>query len=132
MLGVTTQCAQCHTHKFDPLTHTEYYGLFAFFNNSYEAQSWIYTPEQQRQIADTRAKIADAEKRLQAARPEWQKELAAWSEKVAAEQPAWEPLVATLLETISGLNHNLIKNLTSRGKRLAEDCVAIGHAVGNF
>lgn len=51
VLGITTQCAQCHTHKFDPLTHTEYYGLFAFLNDSYEAQSWVYSPEQQQQLA---------------------------------------------------------------------------------
>ena len=38
MLGLTIQCAQCHTHKYDPLTHTEYYQMFAFLNNCHEAQ----------------------------------------------------------------------------------------------
>ncbi len=33
-LGSTIGCAQCHTHKFDPITQTEYFGLFAFFNSS--------------------------------------------------------------------------------------------------
>jgi hypothetical protein len=31
-LGLTLSCAQCHDHKFDPLTQADYYGLFAFFN----------------------------------------------------------------------------------------------------
>ena len=35
-LGLTTGCAQCHTHKFDPITHREYFGLFAFLNNTDE------------------------------------------------------------------------------------------------
>ena len=35
-LGLTTGCCQCHTHKYDPITHREYYGLMAFLNNADE------------------------------------------------------------------------------------------------
>ena len=33
-LGLTVNCCRCHDHKFDPLSQRDYYGLFAFFNQT--------------------------------------------------------------------------------------------------
>ena len=36
LLGMSLTCARCHTHKYDPITQQEYYGLLAFFNSTAE------------------------------------------------------------------------------------------------
>ncbi len=36
ILALTAECAQCHDHKYDPISQKDYYQLFAFFNNSKE------------------------------------------------------------------------------------------------
>jgi mono/diheme cytochrome c family protein len=70
-LGLTVGCAQCHTHKYDPLTHREYYQLFAFFNqckdvNSVAPQLILGTPEQVVQLKEADAVIAKAKSNLEA------------------------------------------------------------------
>jgi hypothetical protein len=90
VLGLTTQCAQCHSHKFDPLTHDEYYGMFAFLNDTHEARSYVYTPEQLADLAAMRAEIAAAEAEIRRQRPRWLAEMEDWAAKVAARMPAWQ------------------------------------------
>lgn len=59
-LGLTLGCAQCHTHKFDPIKQTEYYALFALLNNADEPEIDVVDPA----IATRRAEL---ERRIQAA-----------------------------------------------------------------
>ena len=59
-LGLTVGCAQCHTHKYDPIQHKEYYSLMAFLNNADEPELDLPAQdaaEQQRQRAQRAAKL---------------------------------------------------------------------------
>ena len=59
-LGLTLGCAQCHTHKFDPLTHREYFQLMAFMNNADEPDINLPqadTEEQQKKNTALAAKL---------------------------------------------------------------------------
>jgi hypothetical protein len=89
ILGLTIQCAQCHSHKYDPLTQTEYYQLFAFINNCHEGQITVYTPKQQEEWRATEAIIRRIEDGLRVDNPDWQSQLAAWEESVRNNNPEW-------------------------------------------
>src|SRR6185369_2976656 len=88
-LGLTIQCAQCHTHKFDPITHEEYYKMFAFLNNDHESAMIAYTPEEQMKAADLQRQIRDLEEGLHHTTSDWQERLNAWEDSVKNDQPEW-------------------------------------------
>jgi hypothetical protein len=105
VLGLSLQCCQCHSHKFDPITQTEYYGLFAYLNDASDAQAWVYTAEQLKNLAKIKTDIAAVEKKLQVARPKWQDELTQWEDEQRKQALAWTPLKAVELGSTGGLNH---------------------------
>ena len=105
VLGLSTQCAQCHAHKFDPLSHGEYYGLFAFLNNTFEARSYVYTPEQRAAIDDTRRRLAAADGKVRSQRPGWRQEMADWERTVAAGLVPWTPVKMLEMSSNALLTH---------------------------
>jgi mono/diheme cytochrome c family protein len=89
VLGLTIQCAQCHNHKFDPLTQEEYYRLFAFLNNDHEASLVAYSTEQQMLVANLSRQMRDLEAGLRHTTPDWQERMNQWEDSVKSNQPEW-------------------------------------------
>ncbi|MBM43721.1 MAG: hypothetical protein CMJ36_01720 [Phycisphaerae bacterium] len=107
-MGLTASCAQCHSHKFDPLGHEEYYGLYAFFNQTEDADldddaPFIKAPtrDQQEQLVGLEARVASLEKRLSPPDEEIMSAVARWESRRTAPTP-WEIFKPMRLETDSG------------------------------
>ena len=86
-LGLTVGCAQCHNHKFDPITQREYYQLFALLNNADEPEQEVPQPE----VAIARAAIERgiAELQEQTSRQFDEQKFAAWCESAAKSARRW-------------------------------------------
>ncbi len=105
ILGLTFQCAQCHTHKFDPLTHEEYYKTFAFVNDTYESTSWVYSRDQLRKIEGIHKAIAEKEEEIKKRFPDWEERLHAWEKEIATKKVEWTYIDAIENDWIGGLAH---------------------------
>jgi hypothetical protein len=67
-MGLTMTCCRCHDHKFDPILQKEYYGLYAFFNNTSEdgrGRSGAAPPAVTYVPPDVRRQIAELDARIQ-------------------------------------------------------------------
>ena len=63
-LGLTLGCVQCHTHKYDPITHRDYYSFFALLNNADEPEREIVRPELAAKRVELQRQIAQLESEL--------------------------------------------------------------------
>ncbi len=64
-MGMTTGCAQCHTHKYDPISQTDYYRLMALLNNADEPDFRIPDELRLKQISEAEDRIRKLESELE-------------------------------------------------------------------
>ncbi len=63
-MGLTVQCARCHSHKYDPIPQSDYYRMQAIFMSGYRPGQWI--PQVQRQLRESTAAQEQEAKELAA------------------------------------------------------------------
>jgi hypothetical protein len=82
-LGLTVGCAQCHDHKFDPISQREYYQLFAFFNNQDEPTLRVYDPSLD--IAALKSELKSVQARMSKVLERRAEEMATWEAAITPE-----------------------------------------------
>ena len=109
-LGLTVGCAQCHDHKFDPVSQREFYQLFAFFNNQDEP-TLEFNPAEMDSVALKR-ELSAFEQRIDSLFSKYSVQVNEWEQMLAPDKRnAFSPQVKESL-TIPGdkrlANHKIL------------------------
>jgi len=107
-LGLTVECCQCHSHKYDPLAQHEYYSFYAFFNNMTEPDIGAPLPQVVEQYKIAKAKFDKAhQEKFQAPIDKYKAEksaaaLATWEATKPNTKSLWEPLKPQTVKSKKG------------------------------
>lgn len=126
-LGLTVGCARCHSHKYDAVSHREYFQLFAFYDNADEATHRLTVPAAemaayQETKAMHAARLESVRSRLVEAEEAGKGPLAAWKESLDA-----LPVEARPKELAAVLAVPLEKRSTAQNKQVRDHFFAQIH-----
>ncbi len=101
-LGLTTGCAQCHTHKYDPITHHDYFGLMAYFDNTLEPDYHIpdltLAERQKLNLAQAKKLLAELPSKWPAKKGELDTSYQTWLTTQTPHFAPWQTLVPSRAE----------------------------------
>jgi len=101
-LGLTISCAQCHDHKFDPITQKEYFRLFAFLNNADEPDLELASPGELAWRDAWRKQVRELEGAMNQYINSLAGEQGTWEKSLAPEELAkLKPDIKSILETLA-------------------------------
>ena len=82
-MGLTVQCARCHSHKFDPIPQVDYYRMQAVFTGAFRPTEWV--PQMNRRLKTATKKQLDSANKVNAEVDDKVKQLKAGFEKFKQE-----------------------------------------------
>ncbi len=98
-MGVTMGCAQCHSHKYDPISHTSYYRFMALLNNAEEPDLAAPSPAMQQLRNKLQQQIDGEENALLQKLPEFKPQYEKWLEQNRQQATPWEVLKPVAMKT---------------------------------